>query len=220
MSKLIQAEQQFLQQLELRAQQQGWEVTLKFSGSQTPHVHFRCPHGKVCKEDIYPESLTEYPSVKGVADQYFRRAVRFCKSEHDEQKYYSVWPILKMESFENNWTIIPNPLDAYVVTNLLSVIGQQMISWGTEPYSFGAITATLHHPVRTALSEVCPALDSERAPCPLDHCGWSATLGELVPHVNDHHHWSREDIATWLESLDVDLTIQRKETDVQHSISA
>jgi len=52
-----------------------------------------------------------------------------------------------------------------------------------------------------------PALLDTAAYCPA--CpGWDDDLGQLVVHLNDHHAWPREHIATWLEALDIDLTIQ------------
>lgn len=36
--------------------------------------------------------------------------------------------------------------------------------------------------------------------CPESGCD-VASYSHLIPHVNDDHHWSRERIADWLESL-------------------
>ncbi len=33
------------------------------------------------------------------------------------------------------------------------------------------------------------------------------TVWEMVMHLNDHHHWTREAIADWIDTLDVDLTV-------------
>lgn len=54
----------------------------------------------------------------------------------------------------------------------------------------------------------CPSLGDYAAVCP--ECPDSMLpLGGLVQHINDTHKWPREKIADWLETLDVDLTIQR-----------
>jgi hypothetical protein len=37
------------------------------------------------------------------------------------------------------------------------------------------------------------------------------TILANIIHLNDSHRWSREDIADWLDTLDVDLTIKRSE---------
>lgn len=44
------------------------------------------------------------------------------------------------------------------------------------------------------------------------HCGISWTVFELIEHLNDSHRMSREEIADYLDSLDIDLTIQKGET--------
>jgi hypothetical protein len=41
--------------------------------------------------------------------------------------------------------------------------------------------------------------------CPA--CTGVSTVPVIIIHLNDGHKWSREDIADWLETLDLDLTI-------------
>lgn len=36
----------------------------------------------------------------------------------------------------------------------------------------------------------------------------SSLLLDMILHLNDDHHWTREEIADWLDTLDVDLTIR------------
>lgn len=40
--------------------------------------------------------------------------------------------------------------------------------------------------------------------CPL--CGWLSRLIHVVGHLNDHHRWSREKIADWVETAAEPLT--------------
>jgi hypothetical protein len=35
--------------------------------------------------------------------------------------------------------------------------------------------------------------------CPADGCRKTLVLAALIVHLNDHHRWSREQIASWLE---------------------
>ena len=35
--------------------------------------------------------------------------------------------------------------------------------------------------------------------CPIEGCKKSLILSAMIVHLNDHHEWSREQIATWLE---------------------
>lgn len=59
------------------------------------------------------------------------------------------------------------------------------------------------------LSDVFPQLRDRLASCPKQDCPYSfRPLVSIIPHLNDAHQWTREQIADWLETLDVDLTIQ------------
>lgn len=53
------------------------------------------------------------------------------------------------------------------------------------------------------LGSVLPGL-SASVTCP--ECSTAGTLDSVIIHVNDGHHWTRERIADWLDTLDVDLT--------------
>lgn len=61
-----------------------------------------------------------------------------------------------------------------------------------------------------------PALRTTQACCPADNCPLGATvkqrLDKVIIHLNDNHAWPREDIADWLDTLDVDLSFQQPET--------
>jgi hypothetical protein len=62
------------------------------------------------------------------------------------------------------------------------------------------------------VSEIVPALTRHIVPCPREgSCGKNnLQLDRAIIHLNDSHEWSREKIADWLDSLDIDLTIQPK----------
>ena len=63
--------------------------------------------------------------------------------------------------------------------------------------------------VVSQLFEICPGLTTTRSPCPEGDLG-AVNLSSLIPHLNDNHRWTRERIADWLETLDVDLTVKPK----------
>ena len=211
MNKLANQTEQFLQHLESRAYKKGWEVRLK-----SDHVRFRCPHGKIHKDAFYPEEFKTFPSTKGIADQYFRRAMQFCQGNHEDQKFLAVWPTLKTPVLS-----VPEPY--YIALGVADMIPTTTFSstWTlTTPISSGITTwyGAGRHPVLSHLSKACPALDTARTECPLDHCSFTATLGTMIPHINDNHQWPRNQIADWLETLDLDLTIQKvkeKEKDAE-----
>lgn len=102
----------------------------------------------------------------------------------------------------------------------------------TAPSHIGGpmwISQPPHHPMAVtytypsgtpgeALTTLFPALNAHRG-CPAyglpmlngtTHCRieGSHPVANLIMHLNDHHAWTRERIADWLETLDVDLTLQ------------
>lgn len=38
-----------------------------------------------------------------------------------------------------------------------------------------------------------------------------SSISSMILHLNDFHEWSREQIADWLESLDIDLSFERRD---------
>jgi hypothetical protein len=61
------------------------------------------------------------------------------------------------------------------------------------------------HNIRIACPEMNTALCINMAANPVFHC----TLHQVITHLNDFHLWTRESIADWIDSLDLDdqLTI-------------
>lgn len=63
------------------------------------------------------------------------------------------------------------------------------------------------------IHEACPNAKSQVAcPRPLEagcvyESDWRNAVPNIVMHLNDDHGWTREQIADWLDSLDIDLTI-------------
>ena len=46
--------------------------------------------------------------------------------------------------------------------------------------------------------------------CPVEGCKKHLLLAAMLVHLNDHHAWSREQIATWLEALNGERTIEER----------
>ena len=44
--------------------------------------------------------------------------------------------------------------------------------------------------------------------CPVEGCKKRLQLSAMIVHLNDHHEWSREQIATWLEQQNDDTRFQ------------
>lgn len=54
------------------------------------------------------------------------------------------------------------------------------------------------------LTRLLPALRTHTH-CPGDDCQMTGEIQAMIIHLNDRHHWTRETIADWLETLDADL---------------
>lgn len=66
-------------------------------------------------------------------------------------------------------------------------------------------------PVET-LKNACAGLDElVYFPKGTQYEGQSGTLYQVIQAINDTDRWTREQIADWLESLDVDITVNLKE---------
>lgn len=63
-------------------------------------------------------------------------------------------------------------------------------------------TPQLNHMYSTTCSMLWPWTETQKATCPDEKCknmqeNWP--IANVVIHLNDHHRWTREEIADWLE---------------------
>lgn len=59
-----------------------------------------------------------------------------------------------------------------------------------------------------ALTALCPAMDSlVCVPCGCTEDAMGHTLRQAVIHLNDSENWSRERVADWLDTLDLDINL-------------
>jgi len=81
------------------------------------------------------------------------------------------------------------------------------VKWDFE-WDFGFSKS--YRPVVDELSDLFPNLHGEQMRCPKSKCRgkYKADLASMIQHLNDYHKWTRERIADWLDSLDVDLSLQ------------
>ena len=85
-----------------------------------------------------------------------------------------------------------------------------------ESYIMPGSYASLIRPnsVVSQLADIVPSLTTHIAHCPVpDYC-ITGSVAELIQHLNDWHTWTREAIADWLDTLDVDLTVKPKEKEI------
>jgi hypothetical protein len=70
-----------------------------------------------------------------------------------------------------------------------------------EAYALSSSTNT----VESTLLGICPSLNARvKLPCA---CNLHTPLSTAIQHLNDNHRWARERIADWLDSLNLDLTL-------------
>ncbi len=65
------------------------------------------------------------------------------------------------------------------------------------------------------LRQYFPDVMKFKTTCPHMTCLVKDNIWEvqkLIPHVNDRHKWNREQIADWIETLDVDITIKQSKS--------
>jgi hypothetical protein len=69
--------------------------------------------------------------------------------------------------------------------------------------------------VSPTMKSLIPSLDYDVS-CPgKEECGGTImALFEMIIHLNDMHRWTREEVADWLETLDLDLSFKAVENDI------
>ena len=67
-------------------------------------------------------------------------------------------------------------------------------------------------PNMSQMFEKLPEAFSTKVKCPECNKSSMERLWHTIQHLNDHHKKSREEIADWLESLDIDLEIKNEPT--------
>lgn len=78
-----------------------------------------------------------------------------------------------------------------------------------SPVTDDTPVAVAAHTPADDLAALVPALKDYSAVCPECPANQSPTpLRYLIQHLNDAHEWTRERIADYLDTLDVDLTLQ------------
>lgn len=100
-----------------------------------------------------------------------------------------------------------HPTDDWLVDTVKS-LKKVLADWATPSPSSGAygIVNFLRQHFNGMDERVpyCPAADDPHCEC--DGMYNSVSLHNMVIHLNDDHKWSRENIADWIETLDIDTT--------------
>lgn len=174
-----------------------------------PHVmmkkHFEKISDKVAQA-VYDELVYQYGNYHEKAEKAGMTSPIWADVKKSDEKF---------ESFKftmNDTTALLNELKAY----------QAKLG---GPYSAGgyfaakndavnwAIDDDLAHGIVSSLAKAIPGFREMKQSCPMlgtPHCTRPTEkylLYSTIIHLNDHHKWSREEIADWLETLDHDLTM-------------
>jgi hypothetical protein len=118
--------------------------------------------------------------------------------------------MIKMDDFKNLYAEEYAKQVEYMMAYGQSYIQYASASVGSGSYGYGTPS------ILSTLLKLCPGLATVRRPCPHKCPEYGKTklpLSNMIQHVNDHHEWSREKIAEWLDIIalddpNVDLTIK------------
>lgn len=112
-------------------------------------------------------------------------------------------------------------VDTFLFTDAMVTVSKQMMQAANSISAFGTAYsgAFASRSVVSQLAGIVPAVTTHFEQCP--GCGHeTGNLASLIPHINDHHKWSRERIADWLDSLDVDLTVKPIDKETNGTVDA
>lgn len=106
---------------------------------------------------------------------------------------------------------------AYEGWNEISVVEKDLSNqmfMTDEPTSFGPLLSLVKPAISTGeeiisvLNDSIPGFEGMHVVCPVDDCCGNDLLFDVIITLNDKHQWTREAIADWLDTLDLDLTIK------------
>lgn len=118
-----------------------------------------------------------------------------------EEEQYQVW--CKQASNHNN-----GKQEGFVYVGKPGDYEWKQVGWTAEGFISKQEPTSTGMVVQQNLKKLFPAL-MEIVNCPV--CGRlnnkhkQMSLDRMIIHLNDEHQWTREQVADWLESLDIDL---------------
>lgn len=193
--------------------------TISFRNSQFEMgVDALCPHGGMWHDSLsYILLETAVTDSESIADMVWLGIVNKCAKDHigkplqmkniTSQAYggYADWKTVVPTSFEDAQALVSMELISSYVTASDQMYASLLYGNGASVSSISA-SGYGESSVVNELAKLCPAIKTTNTTCP--DCKQGGTIANLIPHINDHHKWSREKIADWLETLDVDLTLK------------
>lgn len=158
-------------------------------------IEMVCPHGAVFVDGVAPFLPTD--NAANVAERVFARAKHRCRQQHQPQSFPAQYLLAQLNQQ-------PDPNTPAVFYNLY----QQSLSSDITVTPDLLVVTELHKVFGDALNvEVdCPAPGIHR------NKPAKVALHRQIAHLNDAHQWTRERIADWLDTLDIDLTVKPGKT--------
>lgn len=115
--------------------------------------------------------------------------------------------------FWHSMPVTHNGAPATVTINFPSALWQKAPTlklWPFSPFIGATYSVPDYGNSGRLLSKALPALNVKvLSPC--EHT-WPGSLESIIIHLNDTHQWAREQIADWLDTLDLDLTFPVPDT--------
>lgn len=165
------------------------------------------------KEEIFKEIYGGGPATKsppptppekdkdyGISPDYvYNEAVKHLKNSAASDKYHNdLWGHLKKDTLA-----------------FIEQIEQNKAEWAKKnAHKYKNYNLNTNgfsgHVVQDSLRDVLPCL-YEVVKCPHQGCSNSRVMSEQIIHLNDEHDWTREAIADWAESLDIDISVKERE---------
>jgi hypothetical protein len=184
----------------------GWGISEAIQSTSPVYPQYQlvlyCPHGWQYLESCPTEYGNDSPfKSENLADHQFISTVVKCLKEHIGKPVTYFPNLYSPVSVSDKVEVSYNDIQALVSLDLL----KQMQLMPFIPSSASVGTAL----IAAEIAKAVPAVNT-LVTCPVCNLKSRVTISELIIHLNDLHGWSREKIADWLETLDVDLTVQPK----------
>lgn len=100
----------------------------------------------------------------------------------------------KMQSTSHAWGDIE--------ADIIKHINEAKLAYQKQQSKYPGFSGSV---VQDSLRNVLPCL-YEQVKCP--KCGRKDAMSDMIIHLNDQEMWSREQIADWAESLDIDISVR------------
>src|ERR1035437_882623 len=167
----------------------GWKFAIApASLNNFGHVRISlgCPHGYDYTQTVSPALLEQVSDPQVIVGAMLKNGLDMCHAHHAPPPKSSATGVYTG----------PHPLDPNVTPP--SVNPREELA-----ALFPGLAETMLCPTGRGCHEAGGWMSSTHSPYSPNR-----PIGELIIHLNDGHKWTREQIAAWIDSLDIDFTLQ------------